>query len=221
MHKQNVIVRWLLLLFAVSIVMINAGLSYAFGHSYLGSAFSVDGWLSAIIGGLYAVLVADVAFLVWFWSYRRIANTVAQRSLSLVIGSIALGLSIAMSINQLAVNSYGLVDLSAYHDAVGLVALTVVIITTALHIAGLAVFSLTDAEEMTKNKSIDIRARLVGESLDGVEKSMDAIRTEVVAELQNTVRRDVLMELGFGPGSAARPRRFPAAEVPQNGAEPG
>lgn len=198
--KDQVLVRWCLLLFAVAIVCVNGLLSFAFGFAYLGAAFGLGGWLSSVVGGVFAVLVADVAFLVWFWSYRRIANTIAQRSLSLVVGGVSLGLSIAMSVNQLAVNSYGLVDLSAYHERVGFVALTVVIVVTALHIAALAVFSLADAGELAINRSIDIRARLVEESLAGVERSLDGVRADLVRELQDQVRRDVVAGLGLPPG---------------------
>jgi hypothetical protein len=209
MKEQNVIVNWGLMLFAVAIVVINAALSFAFGYQYLGQAFGISGWLAPIVGGLYAILVADLAFLIWFWAYRRVAETGTQRSLSKVIGGFSLALSIAMSVNQLAVNSYGLVDLSAYHAGVGFVALTAMILVTALHIIGLAIFVLADADEKMKSKAIDIRATLIDETVMGVEATMDDIRNDVVKELQNKVRRDVLFQMGQLPsenGSGSKSR---------------
>ncbi len=214
--KQNYqgVVNWALAGFSIAVILINAALSYAFGRIYLGAAFGIQGWMGSIVGGLYAVLVADVAFLVWFWAYKRTADTRNQRSMSLLFGCMALGLSIAMSVNQLAVHSYGLVDLTAYHDSVGLLALTVVIVVTAVHIAGSAAFNLSDAAESVKGKSADIRAKLVDESLQGVESSMDDIRVEVVRELQKQMRRDVLMEMGFGPGSMKTAKKFQPPSPP-------
>lgn len=224
MKNQSYVVRWLLLMFATLIVVVNATLSFAFGYDYLGPAFGISGWLSPVIGGVYAVLVADVAFLVWFWVYRRLAETLVQRSISMVIGVMALVLSVAMSVNQLAVNSYNLVDLSDYHRGVGLIALTIIIGITAAHIISLCAFELFDQEERSRSTKIQIQARLMEESIQTAEAQLDDVRSAIVQTIQGEIRRGVLADLGMleerrpAPNGAARfqqqtrPARIETAE---------
>lgn len=194
---KNNLVRWLFDVFSVAIVAVNAMLSFAFGYTYLGNAFGLGGFVSQYVGGLYALLVADVAFIVWFWVWRRESETKVQRDLALGVGVVSLVLSVAMSVNQLAVNSYGLVDLSAYHSAVGLVALTVVIIVTTIHIIGAATFRMASRDETLKSTSMNIKARLTDESMAGVEQTLDSMRQDIISKIQESMRRDVLVDLGI------------------------
>jgi hypothetical protein len=190
-------VSWLLGGFSVVIVVINAALSFAFGASYLGAAFSVDGWLQPVIGGLYALLIADVAFVVWFWSYRRIAETQQQRQLSLAVAVLALSVSVAMTITQLSANAFGLVDLSDYQESVGLVALVLMIAVTAALIVSVAAFALMTRSEQVKTRTMNHKALLLQESMDAMDASMLQLKDQMVIELSERLRGELIAELGL------------------------
>jgi hypothetical protein len=194
------IVKWLLMMFMSVMLVANAGLSYAFGSNYLGKAFGLAGILVSPVGGLYALLIADIAYVVWFVVYMKLGETTVQRAVALGMMVVCLALSIMFTVNQLSVHSFDLVDLRAYHDSIGLAALILMIVVTVLIIVSLAVFALFSREESVRRKAMKIQSEVIDDAMDAAENELDGLKASLTDQVVGNVESDVVRIMGYKPG---------------------
>ncbi|PJF23587.1 MAG: hypothetical protein CUN56_00040 [Phototrophicales bacterium] len=181
--RRNVspLAKWGLKIFGIFVVAINAALTYVFSSTYLPAAFgSGVNIITKSLAGVYGLLMMDIGYLTWFAVYLKLADGRNQRSLSLLMAGASLFASIMATVNQLATNSYGLVDLAGYENTVGLIALTVMILITAAHIIASALFVYYDPDENMVNYIMDQAADI-----------MQDVRADVAARMQENKKQYV------------------------------
>jgi hypothetical protein len=204
-------IRWGFLIFIAVLGSINALLTYQFGTTFLVSAFGRDGgMLASYAAGIYALIIFDVAFVCWFWVYRRLAESKEQRAIALIMSIAALTGSILATIVQLANGAFGLVDLSAYMNTIGFVAMAGMIAITAGHIVSISVFALTSPEEKTIQTAVKLKSQALQLALSEASNRVNRDMSVVGDILASEVRADVLRHLGFDEAA----NRIASAEVP-------
>ncbi|HSH04277.1 MAG TPA: hypothetical protein VLL52_17335 [Anaerolineae bacterium] len=195
-NKQNLWVMVAFGGFSGLLVLINAALTFAFGYTYLGAAFG-DGMLSSYGGGIYTLLLLDAAYVVWFYVFLRLAVSTHQRSLSVGMAGLSLIGSLFATLQQLATNATALVDLTAYHQSVGMAAFVMLLIMTAAHILASASYLLLDPREKVRQMRAVVRGIALEDSLNAAEKMIAFDHQEIVSAMSANVRTDVLASLGF------------------------
>lgn len=221
MRNNNNLTRWTYQITAATLLIVNAALTITFGFSYLGAAFGTVGIVRDFLGAFYALLIFDVLFLAWFWVYLSMATSAKQRTVSLTLAVVALIGSTMATVQQLTVNATGLVNLAQYHDAVGMVAMFVMIGVTVAHIAGFAAFVLFDPDEQERQIDIDntahqldlnakmkmqvckeraaIHDQTIREVIPELRRRMNQIKPEIVSRMTDDIRAEILQSLGFTP----------------------
>ena len=194
--KKSPTVVWLFSAVVIVLTIINAALTWQFGSLYFAAAFSI-GVLGTFMAGFYSLLIFDVAYITWFYTYLRGSHGKWQRALSLLMAILALGGSIMATVNQLVVNSFGLVDLTEYQDAVGFVALGTMIVITALHIIAFAGFILLDPKERVKTEGANILSEVIEDALLEMRNRLNADKTVLVDQISADYRVEMLTALGF------------------------
>ena len=196
MNKSNHWPRWAFAIFGGLLVIINAALTFSFGFSYLGRSFGI-GIVSDYVGALYALLIFDAGYLAWFYLYLRTAESTGQRSLAIGMAGFSLIGSLTATLQQLATNATGLVDLGSYHQAVGLVAMLVMLVATAAHVVACAAYLLLDPREKVRQMMAVARGEALEDSLQTAQRMIDIDHSQMVAQMAAVVRADVLGSLGF------------------------
>jgi hypothetical protein len=212
------VAKWFFKFFVLILVGINAALTFSFGYTYLGAAFGTG--VAADYGGaVYALIIFDVAYLVWFLVFSRDAESVGQRAAAGLLAGVSLLGSIIATLNQLALNSFGLVDLSGYHETIGLLALIAMLAITAGHIIGMAAYALMapgewqlqtaineaaeDASEngrvrqQVREKAKSIRESVTNQALSQLEARVQVDTDLLVHHMADRMRRQLLSEFGF------------------------
>jgi hypothetical protein len=216
MNKSNKspMIKYAFILFGILIGGINAVLTAVFSFTYLPAAFgNPDGMLAPYLAAFYGLLIMDVAYLAWFYVYLRLAESKEQRGLSVFMAVMSLGASIMATITQLATNSFGLVDLTAYSETVGIIAMVTMIAVTALHIICFAAYTLTDPTESVKTSMTNSKADMLADALSEAEKRVKDDKKILVDLIAGSMRKDMLQQLGFttqyeqiGAGETAVPQ---------------
>lgn len=185
-------------LFVVILQTVNMWLTAQFGYTYISQAFG-ENVASGILGSLYMILIADVAAIIWFFVFMKASESVVQRVISLGMAFLALGFSIMATLVQLVTNATSLVELpTAITSAVGLVALVFMLVLTASHIVSIAVYTLTNPEEFTRQWAMNLKAQVIDESLKTARKQIiNEDKRFLVDHIREEVRGQVLEELGF------------------------
>lgn len=185
-------------IFGISIGGINAALTAVFAYTYLPAAFgNPDGLAAQFAAAFYGLLIMDIAYLTWFYVYLRIAESKMQRGLSITMAMLSLGASVMATITQLATNSFGLVDLSAYTETVGLASMVIMIIVTALHIICFAAYTLTDPAESVKTMMTNTNATLLADALAEAEARVQQDKSALVDAIAGKMRGNMLSQIGF------------------------
>ena len=188
--------RWGFAFFGGLLILINGALTFAFGYSYLGTAFGA-GSLAFYAGAFYALLLFDAGYLSWFYTFIRTAESTGQRALALGMAVFSLMGSLAATLQQLATNATALVDLTEYHQAVGMVALGAMLFMTAAHIIATASYLLLDPRERVKQVMAGVRANALDDSLTAAEKLIALDHKEMIDIMSADVRADILAAIGF------------------------
>ena len=196
MNKVNHWPKWAFAIFGGLLVIINAALTFSFGFSYLGRSFG-SGVLSDYVGAFYALLIFDAAYLSWFYTYLRTAESTGQRSLALLMAGFSLVGSLTATLQQLVTNATGLIDLGAYHQAVGLGALAVMVFMTSAHIISTAFYIYLDPREKVRQMRAIARGNALDDSLEGAQRLINIDHSQIVSQMAQEVRADVLGSLGF------------------------
>ncbi|HSH05992.1 MAG TPA: hypothetical protein VLL52_25980 [Anaerolineae bacterium] len=194
--KTSYWTRWGFTVFGGLLVIINAALTFAFGYTYLGAAFGT-GVVAAYAGAFYTLLLFDIGYLSWFWTFVRTAESTSQRALALGMAIFSLIGSLAATLQQLATNATALVDLSAYHQTVGMIALGTMLFMTTTHIIATAAYVLLDPRERVKQVMAAARATALDDSLAVAEKMIALDHKEMIDIMSANVRSDILASLGF------------------------
>ncbi|MCA9917692.1 MAG: hypothetical protein KC445_07060 [Anaerolineales bacterium] len=198
--SKSPMIKYAFVIFGILIGSINAVLTAVFSFTYLPAAFgNPNGLLAPYLAAFYGLLIMDVAYLAWFYVYLRLAESKEQRGLSLFMAIASLAASIMATITQLATNSFGLVDLTAYSETVGLIAMGVMIAVTALHIICFASYTLTDPTESVKTKMTNAKADMLQDALAAAESRVKDDKSVLVDLIAADMRRDILHQLGFTP----------------------
>ncbi len=230
--NKSPMVKYAFYIFGILIGGINAALTAVFAYTYLPAAFgNPDGIMAQFAAAFYGLLIMDIAYLAWFYVYLRLAESKEQRGLSVTMAVLSLGGSIMATITQLATNSFGLVDLSAYTENVGLISMVVMIIVTALHIICFAAYTLTDPEESVKTMMTNTNANLLETALAEAKKRVEGDKNILVDAIAARMRGDMLNQIGFtsdlkqigtgqepviipGEATPATPPQQPATKTP-------
>jgi len=198
MKHQAHWVKWGFAIFGALLVLINAALTAAFGAAYLGTAFGT-GDMTSWLGAAYALLIFDLGYIAWFYTFIRTAESTGQRALSLGLAIFSLLGSLSATLQQLATNATTLVDLTAYHDTVGVVALGAMLLMTTAHIISTAAYILLDPKEQVKQVMAGVKANALSDALTAAGKQL-AIDNEIIVEtFAADVRADILAIMGFTP----------------------
>lgn len=197
MNKQTAHwTRWGFTIFGGLLILINSALTFAFGFTYMGTAFGT-GDLAFYAGAFYALLLFDAGYICWFYTFIRTAESTGQRALALGMAIFSLMGSLSATLQQLATNATALVDLTAYHQAVGTVALGTMLFMTAGHIIATAGYLLLDPRERVKQVMAGIRANALDDSLTTAGKLIALDHKEIIDAMSADVRADILAALGF------------------------
>jgi len=199
-NNSSPLIKWAFVGFGITVGIINALLTAVFSYTYLPAAFGqASGVFAQYAAAAYGLLIMDVAYVAWFYVYLRLAESKGQRDLAIAVSIVALLTSIMATVTQLVTNSFGLVDLSAYQETVGVVSLTLMIVVTALHIVAFASYTLLDPRERVKTEAAKIKAAVLENSLNQMRSRVDNDTDAVVDAFAGRIRKDVLRQLGFTP----------------------
>jgi hypothetical protein len=194
--SRNNLIRWAFKGFIGTLILINLILTAVFGFSYLGPAFG-DSFVADYAGAAYAVLLFDLAFLAWFYTYLWIAESGEQRSIAIGLSVASLLGSTMATLQQLGINAVGLVDLSAHHETVGMIALLVTLTMTALHIIGGMAYTYFAPAENKRQHDIDERTEIAS-AQQGVNDQLRAAKIKLVkaqGKIQADAMEDAVPEL--------------------------
>ena len=128
-------------LFGLVILLANAALTFLFGFTFCGDALG-----SAVLGGIMCALFFDLAAIAWYTVRQQRGLSSEQRALSN-------GLSLATIISSTLVSviwvlmSIRLVDLSAWHDTIGVFGVVLVTLMAAANFLGLFAFQYFSPQE--------------------------------------------------------------------------
>jgi hypothetical protein len=197
-NQKPILISFLFGAFTVALLLVNAALTAAFSFTYLPAAFGdPNGAFAPYLAAVYGLLLMDIGFIAWFSVFKRMAETKTQRAVSILMAVLSLAASIMATLTQLAISSFGLVDLTAYHDGIGMTALILMLVATAAHIIAFAVFQLKGADEEIRQKSVDLKAEMLTTSLTKLEDRVKKDADIIVDTLSHFMRREVLAQMGF------------------------
>lgn len=197
-HSKSPMVKYAFYIFGALIGGINAALTAVFAYTYLPAAFgNPDGIMAQFAAAFYGLLIMDIAYLAWFYVYLRLAESKEQRGLSITMAVLSLAASIMATVTQLATNSFGLVDLSAYTENVGLISMAIMILVTALHIICFAAYTLTDPDESVKTMMTNTNAELLKDALSEAEARVKQDKSILVDAIAAKMRGNMLGQIGF------------------------
>lgn len=226
-NQKPILISFLFGAFTVALLLVNAALTAAFSFTYLPAAFGdPNGAFAPYLAAVYGLLLMDIGFIAWFSVFKRMAETKTQRAVSILMAVLSLAASIMATLTQLAISSFGLVDLTAYHDGIGMTALILMLVATAAHIIAFAVFQLKGADEEIRQKTVDLKADMLKDSLDQLENRVSDDAGIIVETLAHFMRREVLAQMGFDENvkaiNAPPPRPgLPPGERKQTAVSPG
>ena len=128
-------------LFGLVILLANAALTFLFGYTFCGDALS-----SAFLGGLMCTLFFDLAALAWYTARRQSGLSSEQRATANFLSVTTIVASTLVSVIQVMM-SIRLVDLSAWHDSIGLFGVALVTGIAAANFLGLFLFQYFHPDE--------------------------------------------------------------------------
>jgi hypothetical protein len=194
--KTNHWARWAFAIFGGLLIVINAALTFSFGYTYLGRSFG-SGLMSDYAGAFYAILIFDAAYLAWFYTFLRTAESTGQRSLAVGMAGFSLLGSLSATLQQLATNANDLVDLSAYHQTVGLIALMIMLFMTAAHVLAMAGYFLMSPQERVRQTMAQARGQALEDGLETATRMVNLDYDEIVGMMALKIRTNILDDLGF------------------------
>lgn len=188
--------RWAFAIFGGLLIVINAALTFSFGYTYLGRSFG-SGMMSDYAGAFYAILIFDAAYLAWFYTFLRTAESTGQRSLAVGMAGFSLLGSLSATLQQLATNANDLVDLSAYHQTVGLIALMIMLFMTAAHVLACAGYLLMSPQERVRQTMAQARGQALEDGLETATRMVNLDYEDIVGMMAIKIRTNILSDLGF------------------------
>ena len=222
--SSSAIARGALILFAITVVVVNAAVSWQFGSFYLYSAFGIQrAELASIAGGAYALLFLDVASLVWLFAYMRLAETSTQRGLALSGAAIAFGGSLLATAYMLAQGTAGV--LATYADAVSTAAQLAMIVIVVIHAVFLTIYTLKSRQEAVTQTQINAASSATASALSQAESNVQNMVPQLANDISAAIEAQILSSLGFNrdaggnlvfvPEQQASKKRARAAALPR------
>jgi hypothetical protein len=192
----SIIARGAFFLFALAVIIVNAAVTWQFGTAFLAGAFGIrDPFTAAMFGGAYAILMLDVAALVWLLVYMRAAETTAQRAIAIVTAAVSFFGSLVATGYMLAANTAGI--LATHAAAVGSVAQIAMIAIVCMH-AILATFYLLKArDESVLQATIDAKTSAIGTAVTQAKSDVQNMVPTLAAMMSDVLKVQILSEMGF------------------------
>lgn len=194
--SSSAIARGALVLFAITVVVVNAAVTWQFGSYYLNSAFGIQrGELASIAGGAYALLFLDVASLVWLFAYMRLAETSTQRGLALSGAAIAFGGSLLATAYMLAQGTAGV--LATYADAVSTASQLAMIAIVVIHAIALTIYTLKSRAEAVTQTQINAASEATARALSQAETNVQNMVPRLANDISAAIEAQILSSLNF------------------------
>ena len=194
--SSSAIAKGVMGVFGVLVLIVNAAVTWQFGTYFLDTAFGIQNpdW-AGVAGGGYAILFLDIAALVWFLTYVRLAETPEQRGLSLAGAVIAFVGSLAATAYMLAQGTVGM--LNTYAEDVSTASQFLMILIVLVHAVFLAVYMLKSRDEAVNQTAINASASATASALSSAEKRVQDMVPQLGAEIADALEAGILSNLGF------------------------
>ena len=183
------------------LTIINAVFTYQFASFFLVNIVSSGGRVTVItpiIAGLLAMAVSDLASLVWRYIYIH-SGSMRQRQISKMMSTVSIIISSVATFAQIVFNSSSLVDLSAYHSFVGVVALFGFGFLIVGHFIAAMYYEVSSNEIRELELMQEQQALISDQALSDMTNYLSEIKNEMAAGLAWQLRNNVIRQNGYDP----------------------
>ena len=180
---------------------INAVFTYQFASFFLVNIVSSGGRITVvtpIIAGLLAMAVSDLASLVWRYIYIH-SGSMRQRQISKLMSTVSIIISSVATFAQIVFNSSSLVDLSAYHSFVGVVALFGFGFLIVGHFIAAMYYEVSSNEIRELELMQEQQALISDQALSDMTHYLSEIKNEMAAGMAWQLRNNVIRQNGYDP----------------------
>lgn len=139
--------------FGFVILLVNAALTFLFGYTFCGDALG-----SAFWGGVMCTLFFDLAALAWYTARRHRGLSSEQRALANVLSVTTIVSSTLVSVIQVMM-SIRVVDLTSWHDPIGIFGVALVTLMAGANFIGLFAFQYFATAERAMEQAEELQAR--------------------------------------------------------------
>jgi len=174
-------------LFVITIMVINAGLTYFFGATYLGTTFDTgNAALSKFLGGIMLTVFFDLATFAWYLAKQGENQTNTQRAVATTLGWASMMASVLASVIQL-VTTTTLIDLTAVKPAFGIGGLVISTLMAAAHFIGYYIYNSNSPAEMDIDATSERNAMMQSFRLQQVRRVDEKVMSRAQQELDKQI----------------------------------
>lgn len=188
-------------IFFAVLLGINALFTYQFASTFLVGIVTNNGQqtiLSPIIAGILAVAVTDAASVIWRYVYIH-AEALKQRQYAIIMSMASLVVSSIATFTQIIFNSSALIDLSAYHNFVGVVALFAFGGLIVCHFIAAMQFEVS-SNEIREIEIIQGQQALIAEkTFADMEQYIEVIKNQLASGMAYQLRDNMIRKYGYEP----------------------
>jgi hypothetical protein len=183
--------------FGLLLIVINLAVTYQFGNYFLDSAFGIqNAAVASIVGGLYAVLFLDVAYLVWLGLYLRGGEqTTNQRAIAGVGALVGFIGSLMATLYMLIQGTSG--SLAVYANSIETVAQVVMIVVVAVNIILAIAYVLSSRDERVKQTAIASSSSATEKALAMATTNVDAMIPQLASQISAQIENQIYASLNF------------------------